>query len=95
MAATGADALELDQRVDLPAAARIVGPGVGLWGNLDPVALLSQAAPRQVRETTAGLIRVMRECGHSRFVVSSGCTLAVETPSENLDAFFAAAKEGG
>ena len=93
MAATGADALELDQRVDLPAAARTVGPRTGLWGNLDPVALLAQSAPRQVHETTAGLIRSMRSLGHARFVVSSGCTLAVETPAENLDAFFAAARE--
>jgi len=95
MAATGVDALELDQRVDLTAAARIVGPGVGLWGNLDPVALLAQAAPRQVRQTTMELVRSMRSVGHARFVASSGCTLAVETPAENLDAFFAAVKEGG
>lgn len=93
MAATGADALELDQRVDLAAAARTVGPGTGLWGNLDPVALLAQSTPQQVRKTTAELIGAMRQVPHGRFVVSSGCTLAVETPAENLDAFFAAARE--
>ena len=31
-------------------------------------------------------IQAIRTDGHRRFVLSSGCTLAVETPAENLAA---------
>ncbi len=87
MARSGADFLELDHFVDLPLAARIVGPEIGLWGNLDPVGLLAQGTPQQIRQASARLVDSMAALGHRRFVLSSGCTLAVETPPANLDAF--------
>ena len=86
MASSGADVLEIDQRVDLPQACRIVGPGIALWGNLDPVAVLAQGSVEQVREAARQAVEIARTCGHRRFVLSSGCTLAVETPAENLAA---------
>ncbi|MHC1765663.1 MAG: uroporphyrinogen decarboxylase family protein [Verrucomicrobiia bacterium] len=92
MATSGADFLELDHFVDLPQAARVVGPEVGLWGNLDPVGLLAQSTPGQVRQAAASLIDSMAAVGHRRFVLSSGCTLAVETPEANLDALLEAAR---
>lgn len=86
MAATGADLLEVDQNVDLNQACAAVGPGVALWGNLDPVALLAQGSPAEVREAAGRARAAMQSAGHARFVLSSGCTLAVETPAANLDA---------
>lgn len=86
MAATGADVLELDQNVDLARACAAVGPGVALWGNLDPVALLAQGSPDDVRLAARRAIATVQAAGHGRFVLSSGCTLAVETPAANLDA---------
>lgn len=91
MAASGADVLELDQRVDMATAARLLGPGVALWGNLDPVAVLAQGTPDTVRVATRALRDAFAATGHRRFVVSSGCTLAVETPAANLDALREAA----
>jgi MtaA/CmuA family methyltransferase len=93
MASTGADVLEIDSRVDLPEACRQVGPGVALWGNLDPVALLARGTPEQVRRASHQAIEAVAAAGHSRFVLSSGCTLAMETPPENLDAMFQVARE--
>lgn len=93
LAASGADVLELDHPVDLPAAAAVVGPETTIWGNLDPVGLLVQSRPDAVRKATLDLIGRMATCGHRRFVLSSGCTLAVDTPPENLDAMLQAARE--
>ena len=92
MASSGADVLELDHCVSIAAAAECVGAGVAIWGNLDPVAVLARGTVDQVRRATCNLLRAVEQCGHRRFVLSSGCTLAVETPRENLTAMFDAAR---
>jgi uroporphyrinogen decarboxylase len=86
MKKSGADVLEVDAAVNMADACRIAGRGVGLWGNLDPVRVLSQGSPQEVTEAARQVVAAVRECGHDRFVLSSGCTLAVGTPPENLDA---------
>jgi uroporphyrinogen-III decarboxylase len=86
MATSGADVLELDHKVDLREACRIIGPDIAIWGNLDPVALLSQSDPQTVAAAAQQAVATVRACGHRRFVLSSGCALAMETPFDNLDA---------
>ena len=86
MAASGADVLELDHQVDLAQALRRLGPTTTLWGNLDPVGLLARGTPQQVRQATRALMHTAAQAGHRRLVLSSGCTLAAETPAENLAA---------
>ena len=93
MATSGADVLELDHAVDLGKACRIVGPKVGLWGNLDPVRVLAQGTPAEVRQAARQALAQVKAAGHSRFVLSSGCTLAVETPLANLEALIRAAAD--
>lgn len=95
MAQSGADVLELDQQVEIRQACEILGPGIAIWGNLDPVAVLARGTPASVRDATRQLVDTVRACGHRRFVLSSGCTLAMETPGDNLDAMFRAARECG
>lgn len=90
MKSSGADVLELDSAVEMGAACRIVGPEVGLWGNLDPVAVLAQGTPERVGQTARQVVHDVQATGHQRFVLSSGCTLAMETPAENLDALIRA-----
>jgi uroporphyrinogen decarboxylase len=92
MATTGADVLEIDHKVDLAEACRTVGPAIGLWGNLDPVGLLSQGTSAQIREAVRRTLETVAACGHRRFVLSSGCTLAPETPAENLIVMLGAAR---
>ncbi len=92
MAGSGADVLEIDHKVDIILACRIVGPDVALWGNLDPVGLLARSTPDQVERAACYLIEAVRSSGHRRFVLSSGCTLALETPAENLEAMFRIAR---
>ncbi len=93
MASSGADVLELDYRVPIAAAAARVGPRVAIWGNLDPVAVLARGSPAEVRRATLELLQTAEQSGQRRFVLSSGCTLAVETPAENLQAMLDAARE--
>jgi uroporphyrinogen decarboxylase len=88
MADAGADVLELDHAVNIGEACRIVGPEITLWGNLDPIRVLAQGTPESVRQETAETLQAVKAAGHRRFVLSSGCTLAVETPAENLHALF-------
>jgi MtaA/CmuA family methyltransferase len=93
MARSGADLLEIDYRTDLAQACRVVGPGVALWGNLDPVGVLARGTPVEV--TRAANAALLAAAGHRRFILGSGCTLAVGTPFENVDAMIAAARAQG
>ena len=93
MAATGADVLELDHQVDIRRACQLVGPDIALWGNLDPVSVLARGSVDDVRSATEQLIESIEDAEHRRFVLSSGCTLALETPAENLHAMLDAARE--
>lgn len=93
LAGSGADVLELDHFVDLRQACRVVGPGVALWGNLDPVGVLAHGTPQRVEQAARAALEAVRAAGHRRFVLSSGCTLAVETPPENLEALHRVARE--
>lgn len=93
MAASGADVLELDHQVDVDVACRTVPAEIALWGNLDPVGVLAQGNIEQVRTATDRLLRAVEASGRRRFVLSSGCTLAVDTPAENLKVMLDAARD--
>lgn len=90
MAGSGADVLEIDHKVDIVRACRLVGHEITLWGNLDPVGVLAQGSSAQVQDAARRVLEAVRNAGHSRFVLSSGCTLALETPAANLEALLRA-----
>ncbi len=92
MATSGADVLEIDHLLDLDLACATVPDEVALWGNLDPVGVLARGSDDDVQRVTEDAIRTVRAHGRRRFVLSSGCALAVETPPERLDTMFAAAR---
>jgi MtaA/CmuA family methyltransferase len=87
MARSGADGLEIDYRTDLALACRTVGPEVALWGNLDPVGVLARGRPESVRAAAQAARAAAK--GHPRFILGSGCTLAVETSFANVEAMLA------
>jgi MtaA/CmuA family methyltransferase len=87
MAVTGADVLEIDHQVSISKAWKKVGDRVALWGNIDPVKILLQGSRREVSFSVRGLISEVKDAGCRKFVLSSGCTLAPTTPTENLHAF--------
>lgn len=92
MKTAGADVLELDHAVSVSEACRIIGPATTLWGNLDPVAVLAQGTPERVTGEAHRVLEAVKHSGHKRFVLSSGCTLAMETPHQNVDALINAAQ---
>lgn len=93
MAQAGCDVLELDANVDISEALKIVGPDVALWGNIDPVEILQRGTPQQVEREALKLLNTVKEHGRTRFVLSSGCTLAPETPDENVRTLIETAKK--
>ncbi len=86
MAGSGADVLEIDHLVPLDDACRIVPEKIAVWGNLDPVGVIRNGTQGTVRTAANNAINTVRRHGRRRFVLSSGCTLAPDTPEANIAA---------
>lgn len=76
---TGAEAVSVDQTVNLDEARRALTDTM-LFGNLDPVAVLWRGGEAQVREA----VQRAREAGVD--AVWPGCDLVPDTPIQTLDA---------
>jgi [methyl-Co(III) methanol-specific corrinoid protein]:coenzyme M methyltransferase len=77
LAETGADAVSLDQTVNL-AEARLALKDTLLFGNLDPVQTLCQGEKPQITEAVVGA----KEAGVD--AIWPGCDLVIQTPIENI-----------
>ncbi len=82
VAKAGADVLSVDWRVDLGELRRMVGPHVGLQGNLDPAILFGPAD--KVREATRELAASLGGSGH---ILNLGHGILQHTPVENAKLF--------
>ena len=82
MAETGAACLEIDHKVDLRTAKDVVGRRACLIGNLDPVAVLVEGTPAQVRQAAADCIAAAAAGGG--YILGSGCHVPRATPLQNL-----------
>ena len=89
---TGAAAYHFGNAVDLEKdILKKVPANVVVMGNIDPVGVLRMGTPESVREATTALLE---KCSmYPNFVLSSGCDMPPKTPWENINAFFAAAKD--
>jgi uroporphyrinogen-III decarboxylase len=74
------DILDLDWMVPIEEARAACGPDQVLLGNIDPVALLRNGAPADVRD---GIRRCHAAAGR-RYVVAAGCEVVRDTPLRNL-----------
>ena len=78
---SGADIIDLDWMVDLRQAAQTFGPsGPALCGNFDPVAVMLQGTPDQVRQSVISCL----EWAGPRSFSAAGCEIPDATPVENL-----------
>jgi len=84
MAATGADALELDHRTNLSLAHATLRDRCVFVGNLDPSGVLCLGTPLIVEEKTKELLAVFHDT--PRLIVNAGCAIPATTPRENLRA---------
>lgn len=91
MADTGADLIEIDYKVSLKTAKALVGDRVCLIGNLDPSSVLLYGTPERVAKEAQQCIDAAGEGG--RFILGSGCELALFTPQENVKAMIATARK--
>jgi uroporphyrinogen decarboxylase len=78
---TGADIIDVDWMVDIPAAIAAC-PGALINGNFDPVAVMLQGTPDDVKAAT----RRNLADGGDRLCVSPGCEVPRDTPHANLKA---------
>lgn len=93
MANTGADAISVDEKVDLARAKALVGNRVCIMGNISPGVTLLQKTPKDVEdECKAALEKAMAGGG---FVLASGCIVPAAVPGENIAAMVEAAKKYG
>lgn len=80
MRETGADVLGLDWRTPLAEGWRAIGPGCGVQGNLDPIALF---APQEVlRRRVADVLR--QAAGRPGHIFNLGHGIVPGTPVENV-----------
>jgi uroporphyrinogen decarboxylase len=90
MGASGAYGLSLDSMVDLKDAAERIPENVFLIGNIDPVKVFLQSNGEEVERETTELLEKMKDVPN--FILSSGCDIPLETPHENIAAFFRAGR---
>jgi MtaA/CmuA family methyltransferase len=86
MAQTGASGLSIEQKVDPFTAVKLVGSKVALCGNVGPISPLLNGTPEMVVEHT-------QRCLDAGFrVIQPGCSIAMDSPTENLRAMCATTK---
>ncbi|MGB9606550.1 MAG: uroporphyrinogen decarboxylase family protein, partial [Bryobacteraceae bacterium] len=92
MAATGADALELDYKTDARRAHDVLSGRTTFVGNLDPTGVLALGTPALVAQKTRELMAIFSDT--PRFILNAGCAIPANTPPENLHALIGAARTG-
>lgn len=91
MAETGAATLSLDNVVDLAEAKAVVGDQVCISGNVRPVETMLQGERQQIIEEAKECI--IKACDNPKgYILSTGCTLPLGTPPENVTALMDAAR---
>ena len=91
LANSGFEVLSLDSPVDLAVARQHAGRRVAIMGNLDVRFLLPRAPAQAVRDQALTAIRDIGEGGG--FILSGGCELAPDTPTENVRALVSAGRQ--
>ncbi len=82
IASLGVDIADIDHKVSLAQARRVLGPKVVLSGNIDPVAGVMRGSP----DSIAAYVRRCYEEAGSPFLVNAGCEIPASTPPANLAA---------
>jgi len=80
MVETQADIIDIDWMVDIQKAAQVFGDRAALCGNFDPVSVMLQGTPDQVRQA----VRDCRRLGGPHYFSMAGCEIPDATPHANL-----------
>lgn len=79
--------------VDLAQTKRLIGDKVCLHGNVDAIWIVQRGTPEQVREAVREAIQVGAPGGG--YILGNSDAFFMDTPRENIEAFFEAAHEFG
>jgi uroporphyrinogen decarboxylase len=88
---TGAGVLSFDFKVDIGRARKTVAGKCAFAGNLDPVRVMLQATPEEVRRL--GRESIFAHGGDHNYILMPGCDIPGQTPVENVRALLAAARD--
>lgn len=77
------DIVNIDYKIDAKEAFDIVGDSICLKGNIDPVGILKDGTPEQIRQE----VNKLKSLNKRNFILSPGCEVARDTPIENMKAF--------
>ncbi|MCS6994801.1 MAG: uroporphyrinogen decarboxylase family protein [Anaerolineales bacterium] len=80
MLESGADIIDLDWMVDIEKAMQLFGERAAPCGNFDPVAVMLQGTPEQVRMATQECVQK----GGQYLFSAAGCEIPDKTPPQNL-----------
>ena len=84
MAATGASILELDYKCDLPKIKAATLGKTTVLGVIDPSGMMNLSTPPQIAEKARADLEILAPGGG--LIMSPGCALPHQTPSENIHA---------
>lgn len=90
---TGISALSVGPGVDMAEAVKAVGDRICLVGNLDPIAVIQNGTPAQVRAETRRVIKAGKQ-GRG-YMFNSGEMIPRMTPEENIRVMVETAREFG
>lgn len=76
------DALSLDQIMNYEEIMKVIPENIVLLGNLDPLDLLHNCGPEEIREGTIKLLKKMRK--YDNYLCAFGCNCMNDTKVENL-----------
>jgi uroporphyrinogen decarboxylase len=94
MADTGANALSIDNAVDLEIAKNKVGDKVTISGNVKPAETMLMGTPAAVEQDVKQCIRKGYNSPKG-YILALGCGMPIRTPPANIHALFAAARKYG
>ncbi|MFQ6080533.1 MAG: MtaA/CmuA family methyltransferase [Candidatus Bathyarchaeia archaeon] len=89
LAECGAEALSVDERVDIAEAKKALGPKPTIMGNIAPISVLFKGTPKDVEKAVIEAI----EAGVD--MVAPGCDLWPYTPAENVKIMVETVKKRG
>jgi MtaA/CmuA family methyltransferase len=92
MGRTGAKIIEIDWKLDLEYARKVLPESTVLMGNVNPSDPLVFGTPDDIDQAVK---RVMEATKGNGLFISSGCALGRNTPSANMSAFIAASRKYG
>ena len=88
---TGIGAFGLDNVEDIGEAKEVLGPHMGIQGNVPPVEVMRFGTPQDVLRSARECIRKGYDSPNG-YVLTSGCQMPVGTPKENMQALMDAAR---